>query len=443
MIITQGLRKGLSIIIMVAAIFALGIFFFVRYRLQPCHIEGADKIVDQATIEVFGLEYNGQQTVTRQDTLYIISKVFYSLKQPGFNDVETLTQAIGQAVDSKLLQGNGVSPNLEGRVTNQETLVFISRGLRLPLNGTETVSLPFKDARSISDWALPYIKALTVEHYLDWVGTGALMPNGYTTIYEIRIILNHLVSKVTAPQSFLDFLQFEFKHNPVIVFISIVFTLFVSFALPVCNLISSISKERKHNLNIHGTICMAGNTGVGKTTLIAKMRNPSAPVIGLKGQKPPTRGIHTEPIRLIAGNGDVIFDGTIKDMSGEYSAGAIQFLAGAGSNKVLLLVLAHTKNFEGTQIDDKFIDEQFDTIKLTWVPSLQAHGHLLKKLIVFINKTDLISHESGDIQEHVYKRHIDLLMCTVNSMIPIHVIEGSSVKGTGLQELYRAFQSDI
>jgi len=169
------------------------------------------------------------------------------------------------------------------------------------------------------------------------------------------------------------------------------------------------------------------------------MKNPASLLYELETQMTPTRASNKDEVILQSSHGDIIFEGAIIDVPGGSPQDVLRTITNPTmKNKILLLVLAHTKAYEGSEIDHDLIQEQLTDVQKLWVTTIQAYGTQLNKIVILINKIDLLPQEYLPAQKHIYEEHIKLLYNAAKSAnISISAVEGSSITGTNLGELYQ------
>ena len=158
----------------------------------------------------------------------------------------------------------------------------------------------------------------------------------------------------------------------------------------------------------------------------------------------PTRTPHSDEIVLRVDYVDVVFEGLIFDVPGSSPEDVLKIMQQPHKNKILLLVLAHTKSFDNSEIDWTLINEQLEDVQRLWVRVIGGLKAQLNKVVIFINKTDLLPSEYLPAQKQIYEEHIKLLYSAAEKEhIRLTIVEGSSTYGTNLRELYEKLRPTV
>lgn len=406
------------------------VYSIVQYFKQTNY----SSIVDTAITKTIGAEYAGNRPLTRQETVCIVLDLLYGLGQKDFENIQG-TDIISYAVQIGMLKGDSDSLRLENHATKQESLVFIARGLDILSNSNSDQESPLSSNTQLDDWARPEIEGLIIQNCLTPSDIDVLRNlRENITASELKFVLDKIATYKNRHRTLFGYLSFCLEVYPLITAIGAISTI-VTIGIPL----KDFFKRQKKKQRRRGTICLAGTMSVGKSTLMKKMIDCGTPIYNLKNDAQPTRARHAQEIMLLSRNNEILlFEGTIIDVPGSNPADVLQFMAGPDRNKILLLILAHTKANRGTdEIDQDFVNEQLVDVQRTWVPAIKAHAMDLNKAVIFVNKLDLLSTEYLPAQECIYEEHIKHL-CEAARVAGVHinVIEGSSTSGTNLYDLY-------
>lgn len=421
------------------------IYMLLIYHQQPCFIKDADILVDSSMAKTLGNDYQDNHCLTRREAILIISDVFFGLKQKGFEKNESENETIAQALNMKMLMGDSTAYHLDEQATKQMCLVFIGRGLGI-FENVNMENQPVLFAKAVfDDWAKPQIEGLINQGYYNTDDIDKLYNlRERISILELKALLEKVVSVKTQNIGFFRFAASLFKNNPglplIIMGVTVIIPAIAStagFLLQIWDRKKQLAREKDERELRYGTICLAGNTGVGKTTLKNKMTDPATPMyLAIKNVKP-TATSSAQQVQIQNSLGSIIFDGTIIDVPGQSPQDVLKFLSSGYTNKILLLILAHTKSNEDKDIDANFIQEQLSDIQRLWTPVIRAHGSELNKMVIFINKSDLLSENYFPAQGKIYKSHMELL-CEAAEEASVHVscVEGSSFTEEKLDRLF-------
>ena len=425
------------------AMMIMAIFLIFLYFDQPFHIENTDILVDTAITQIVGDSYEDNRFLTRQEVLLIISDVFLGLEQKGFKKTESVADVIDQSRKLKILEGNSTGFALESPATKQEALVFIARSLGILKEIAVENSPTFSPNTLFDRWAKPQIEGLVIRDYFS-VSEIDMLYNlrEYITVHELERILNQIVEVKTQPMSFMEF-TVSWLNNDVVLAFSLLsgvasIIAIVGFAIQMLDRKQQSTQNRQQKASREFTVCLAGSASVGKSTLTEKAKTPGKLLYVLEREMVPTRTSHEEKLILRSSNGEIIAPGTMIDTPGTSPADVLLAINGPHKNKILLLILAHTKTYEGDKIDQSFIQEQLDDIQKLWTTVIRGCSNQLEKIVIFVNKIDLLSQEYLPAQKHIYEKHIKLLYeAAKEAGVPIEAAEGSSTTGTNLDALYR------
>ncbi len=438
----------MPIVGLIVLIFTL-IHILLIYSQQPCFIEDADNLVNSSMVKTLGNDYDDSYCLTRREVILIISDVFLGLKQKGFEKNETANETIAQALNIKMLKGDDVAYHLEEEASKQACLVFIGRGLGI-FENTNMENQPILFAKAVFDnWAKPQIEGLVNQGYYNTNDIEKLynLRESVSTL-ELKVLLEKVVGVKTQYINFFQFAVSWGKNNPILSLTIVVVPVLITVIIPAITSIAGFflqlwdrkeqsDREKNEREHRYGTICLAGNTGVGKTTLKNKMTEPATPMyLAIKNVKP-TATSDVQQVQIQNSLGGIIFDGTIIDVPGQSPQDVLKFLSSDYTNKILLLILAHTKSNEDKDIDANFIQEQLLDIQKFWTTVIRAHGSELNKMVIFINKSDLLFDKYVPVQKNIYKSHMELL-CEAAEEASVHVscVEGSSSTGEQLNRLF-------
>lgn len=441
---------GIVVITLLLALIIIVAYWLFLYLKHPSHIKNTDTIVNNSITKVIQEPYNSNYCPTRQEVLQITSNVFYELKCKDFEKTEDAKDTIQQAMRLEILQGDGSAFHLERSATKQESLVFIGRSLGITKDLEVEKQPDFLATTLFDDWAKIQINGLVVQGYLDTEVIDNLHNlRDVITIFDLECLLDHIVESITDPISFFDFFKLWLNNRSFSV-LSVLYLSVIPATITILSVAIKIFKKKKESdeskqqkARRTGTICLAGTTSVGKTTLKLKMKDPATSIFQLETQMQPTRSCNTEYIRIRSYVGDIVFEGALIDVPGQNPEDVLQFLMSSHPNKILLLILAHTKAFEG-DVDFDFVQEQLNDIQTLWTTTIRACKNNLSKIVVLINKIDLLPQESLPAEKYVYREHIKLLFDAAKvAQIPVRVVEISSTTGKNLNDLYQALRPDF
>lgn len=437
----KPVKVWMPIIVVVLTFFAMLAYLCWQYTKQPFHIKNADTLVVNRIAEVIETDHKDSYHLTRLEVLQILSNVFLDLKQDGFRETKNTNDVIRQALELEILAGDNNGDYRPGSLaTKEDSLAFIARALGIPEERGEENEQISLDRDKFSDWAGTQLEGLVLQDYFTVNEINELGDlREAVTALELEKLLDQVVEAKTQYINFWEFICSWVQVNVVYSIFLFVLSALSSVAsvLAVMSFIGALLKTKKTKDLRRGTICLAGCTGVGKTTLKTRMQRPEALSYDLEHYMTPTRTLHKEDVVLQGRNGDIVFEGDIFDVPGSKTQYVINTLLQPCKNKILLLVLAHTKSNEEKENDQDLIQEQLLKIEHTWAPMIEGFVEKPKKIVIFINKKDLISQEYRPVQKHIYEKHIELLSkAAKNANIPISAVEGSSTTGENLDVLY-------
>ena len=430
--------------------FLLAAYIFSSYGRQLLFNGAPARLVDSSTAKVIGQNYGDDRCLTREEVILIISDVFSHLKQSGFEKTGDTGAVMNQAIQIKMLEGDEDGYRIKDPAKKKEALVFIKRGLGIPegLNLGSVPDLP-DEILPPDDWSKQEIKELIAQGCFS---IGEVIDLGNLdqpiTISELKTVLNKVVEDNIEK---IDSGLYAVLSNPTFQAVSAIVSpistvlAILSFGLQLYDRREEKQKrqdeeqnEKEKELRIQGTICLAGSKDVGKSTLIEKMIYPAEPIYSVQANGEPTKTCHGDEIELHTNSGEVVFKGTILDGPGGSPEYVLKFLPSKEyENKILLLVLAHTKTGSDKEIDKTFIGEQLDDIKKIWAAAIRAHGPELNKVVVFINKNDLLERKHNPAEAKIYRKHFKTLCKACKEAdVQICAVEGSSYSGDGLDKLY-------
>lgn len=409
---------------------ALVCYSLVQYVMQTAYTG----IVDDAFAKTIGVGYAGNRSLTREETVCIISDLLCGIGQKGFENMQD-SDAITHAVQIGILKGyDDGTLHLENPATKQESLVFIARGLDVFEDINKEQKPSFSSGAQFDEWARSGIEELVIQNYLSSADIDILRNlRENITASELEFLLNKISSAKNHHRSIYSYVNFCLNKYP----IGTVFSA-VSIVITILTPLIDFLRKQKKQYSRLGTICLAGTQSVGKTTLMRKMVDSGIPIHILKKAAVPTRARHVREIRLQSSiTNEILCEGTIIDVPGSSPEEVLRFMAEPHRNKILLLILAHKKAYSGNEIDQAFVNEQLIDVQRTWAPAIKAHAMDLNKVVIFINKIDLLPQEYLPAQEYIYEEHIEQL-CEAARVagVLINVIEGSSTQGTNLNDLY-------
>lgn len=323
------------------------------------------------------------------------------------------------------------------------------------------------------DWAKPQINGLVFQEYLFENEIGILGDlREPITVSELEGLLNQIVKHKTRPVKLDEFatecVELWVKNHPILTLFWKMLTAFSTIMGTINSLVwlhgkkAEEEQEEREKQRRKGTIYLTGISDVGKATLKKQMIE----AYGLKYEQRSTKECNKDRIVLRSQNGDVLFDGKIIVVQAHELRNIID---SDRENIILLLVLAHTKGDYGREIDRKFIKDQRCFIENTCVRIIQESGNL-NKLIVMINKTDLLSEKilhgffrslsfwwqnfinsqknygshSSDIPP-IYKKHMKVLNEAAEERGGgfIRVVKGSATSEASLSKLHQELCANL
>lgn len=435
------LRQLLFISVMfVVAFFAIA---YIRYMDQPCNIKGAEGFAAAAVEKTLGEGFE-DGAVERGQVIQMIYDVLHNLRLESFKEPRDAEAILSWAKSREVLRGRMVGLCEGEPATKQESLVFLARSLGITEDMEELYveeEPAFSDGTLFDDWTKLAIEGLVILGHLRVSDINELGDLRETiTASELEGLLDQVVRIRARDVSFWESTISWLKDKPIWFFITIspsVITV-IGFAMQVVEKYKQFIRGLEEKSKRTGTIYLMGMPGTGKTTLKKKMKNPGEPLDTLTGVRELTKECSVERIELHSGNGNVLFEGTVVDGPGNDRGEMLRLLDDPDKkNKILLLVLAHTKKDEGCGQDPEFIKSQLNDIDIFWTNIISGYSEKLNKVVVFINKTDLLSKKDRPAQRHLYKKHIRLLNKKASEVgVTICVAEGNPIERGKLKNLY-------
>lgn len=449
-----GVKRWIWLIIMIL------LLIFGYFYLNYCrYIEETEKLTHTVIDKVFEVGYESGDSPTREQVLQIIYGVFSDLGLEDFKEPKDAEGIISWAQNCGVLKGRLDGLCLDQAATKQESLVFIGRSLSIK----ESDGVMALDA---DKWSMPQIVGLLTQEQLEDINELGNLRE-IISVSELEGLLDQII-KFRTQYRFLEFIRPYVSENAGISAFVVVFSgLFINLLSNA--IIAIIDKKRKT-----GTIYLAGVSGVGKSTLMKQLKAPGTMRCELIDVKPTVKSVK-DGIEIRTGSGDLIFKGSIIDVPGDTQEAILWDMIDSDTkNKILLLVLAHTKasgpnkssrdfppkwlNLNGffngfrriarsdKEIDENLLEDQLDSIRYWWGPIIQSRGERFNKIVVFLNKKDLVSKKIA-LETSIYDKHMELLYRAVRKMKKgkdgfIRVVEGSSITKENLDELQALLRPD-
>lgn len=204
----------------------------------------------------------------------------------------------------------------------------------------------------------------------------------------------------------------------------------------------TLEKYTKADQTIHKIYTM-GMPGVGKTSLTLKWASPLA----VREGAPIWAQQYVKPVCTItAGNITLEHSFEITDLDGEYMPDALVALNREDVEGLLLVVDLGDR--QAKTVDLNRIDKQLavfakPALKVL-LGSIQAGEHL-KALVLFINKSDLLSGTFGEVEAEAKRLYAPLIQALqeIQTGIDIRVIVGSAETGHNTHALFGHFTEKL
>lgn len=423
------------------------IWTYSLYLNQPFQIKGSSGLVSGAAAEVLGEGYEGGANLERGQAVQIIYGVLNNLRLEDFKEPKDAKAIISWAKGREVLKGRHSGFCEDEPATKQECLVFLARSLGI-MEELFTEERPvFSDDTVFDPWTRPQIEGLVIAQHLrisDIDDLGDLRKA--ITVSELEGLLVHIVTLKTQNIDYLEFVLLWLKDNPIYLLFALFFPIIKAIlkgielfvlAGDIWNRCEQARKEKKERENRTGTVCLAGLNGTGKTALKEQMitrgnstwENP---------ERYSTKEGYEEKFEYRPSNSTELFGVTVFDGPGDNKRVVRKFLDKPDRrNVILLLILAHTQRREGSKVVKSFLDRQSNAIEDLWSTIILDYSEKLNKVVVFINKKDLLPPGRLPAKSCIYKKHIELLKDAAKEAgVAIDFIEGSAVDGESIDELY-------
>ena len=416
-------------------LFTLGILGML-YMNHPCQIKDANKLASSSAEKVLEEDYKDDADVKRGQVIQIIYDVLYGLRVENCKEPMDAEAIIRWAKANEILVGRVEGFCEDDPATKEESLMFLGRSLGIMDGIYAKEKVNSLNESLFHEWSSSQIKGLVIQEHLrvsDIDELGDLQQ--LITVSELEGLLNQVAENRTQYVGFGEFSWSWITNNPIwaaLMALPSILTV-VCFLMQIYDRLKQSDEKAEENANRTCRIYLAGISKTGKSTLKKQIKTPGR----WTGKPEPTEEEKEEEF-VLRSSGRVVLKGTILDGPGDSPEHVLKFLDEIdGRNGILLLVLAHKKTSKGRRKDSEFIKKQLDIIKNFWVKIISQRGARLNKVVVFFNKTDLLSPESLPAEERIYKKHMNLLGSAADQAgVPIYVAEGSSTHSETLSELY-------
>lgn len=410
---------------------------FVEYQNQPGLLNDTGSFAATAVENALGEGYEGDANVERRQAIQIIYEVLYDLWQKGFDEPKSTGEIISWAKSCEVLKGRNSGFCEEEPATKQESLVFLARSLGIQDELFAEERPVFSKNTVFDRWTRPQIEGLVIAGHLRIADIDDLGDLRKTiTASEMIELMGHIVTIKTHVVGYCEIARSWLSNNQWYLLCTI-FTLILAGIEPVILLWDRVKRwieEKEEQADRTGAIFLVGIPGVGKTTLKEQIMTEE-PSDTLPCRYKKTNDYTEEVVRFSFGKEEVLFEGIICDGPGDNKENVHDFFSAPNrKNVILLLVLAHTKANKDDKMASQLINQQLYAIDYFWKEIISKYNEKLKKVVVFINKTDLLPQKKLPAERHIYKRHIKLLKAGGGEPT-VHVVEGSALSKESVENL--------
>lgn len=352
---------------------------------------------------------------------------------------EKRSRLFKEAVDLGIIQGpNSLVLDDEKLCTREEAFVMIKRAFKIA-STDRTIPEQYQDATEVSPWAQEAVEDIlniVFESEQVFIFDDGLRPKEHITQKDIVNILDPILEsdyngliKMTWREKLFRFVD---RLNKIRTILGITIIAIILFIFRYIHHIYIKYKTKKEIIYI-------GDMASGKTVLSKVL--PNEYCVRKKATYIPTRGVRNADSVLVRDNsGYIRFHGTAIDIPGGSNEALLTLLRKKtlrDSGKILILILAHTESGDISDIEEEYLKEQYDRIDKVYIPAINAFRKKISKIIVFINKCDILPTEYQSdwdkTQETIYERHLALLENKTG--MDIDVITGSATRRININVL--------
>ena len=160
---------------------------------------------DYEVVQGFDSLFRPDDTITRAEMAVMINRImnYQEMADNTFEDLSEnwYTEAILKLVKHGVMVGHNNQIRPEDIVTREEALVMIARALGI--EGSESKSLSFTDADSISAWAVDAVQAMAEKGFINGYEDGSFRPQGnMTRACSVTVVNNSIKGFYNKPGTY-------------------------------------------------------------------------------------------------------------------------------------------------------------------------------------------------------------------------------------------------